>query len=182
MTADCLFDNTTVTQHRDRPSSAWSLTAGDARGVFLPWGPREPGYVTKGELLFFAQRQIVELMNLPPDWDDDCGLPATPQAAKTALGLLQRLVSADNLATPQLAPTGTGGLDIEWLVSGNHLSLSVAADGSIVLWANASDGSEVFSFDSTEDPADYEHVSYVLKYAEHFLHEISAGVRNRIAI
>ena len=179
MTVDCLSDNTTVTQPRELPGwASWSLAASDADA----WGPRGPEYVTKGELLLFAQRQIVQLMNLAPNWDDSGGLPASSQSAKMALALLLRLISADNLATPQVSPTGTGGLDIEWLVSGNHLSLSVAPDGNIVLWANGSDGSEVFSFDSTEEPVDYEHVNYALKYAEHFLHEISAGVRNRIAI
>jgi hypothetical protein len=182
MTKGCLSDNTTVTQPRERSGWAnWSLAASDIESV-PSWGPRGPECVTKGELLRFAQRQIVQLMNLAPNWDDSGGLPASPQSAKMALALLVRVVSADNLATPQVSPTGTGGLDIEWLVSGNHLSLSVASDGNIVLWANGSDGSEVFSFDSTEDPVDYEHFDYALKYAEHFVHEISAGVRNRIAI
>jgi hypothetical protein len=182
MTTDCLSDNTTVAQRREWSGLAdWSLAASDAEGA-SSWGPRGPEYVTKAELLRFAQRQIVQLMNLSPNWDDAGGLPASPQSAKMALALLVRIVSADNLATPQVSPTGNGGLDIEWLVSGNHLSLSVAPDGEIVLWANASDGSEVFSFDSTEDPVDYEHVNYALKYGEHFLHEISAGVRNRVAI
>jgi hypothetical protein len=119
-------------------------------------------------------------MNLQRGWDDADGLPVSPPAAKMALALLLRLVSVDNLATPQISPTGTGGVDIEWLVSGKHLSLSVAHDGNIILWAIKKDGTEVFSFDSTEDPVGL--VNYVLNEAENFLSEISAGVRNRLAI
>jgi hypothetical protein len=119
-------------------------------------------------------------MKLPRGWDDTDGLPVSPLAAKMALALLLCLVGADNLATPQISPTGAGGLDIEWLVSAEHLSLSVAHDGNIVLWATKKDGTEVFSFDSTEDPVNL--VNYTLKEAENFLFEISAGVHNRLAI
>jgi hypothetical protein len=144
------------------------------------WAPRGPEYITRNQLLLFAQRQIAHLMNLPRDYDGEGGGPVTPQAAKMALVLLLRLITGDNLATPQISPTGVGGLDIEWLVSGNHLSLSVSPDGNIVLWAIKQDGAEVFTFDSTEEPADL--VIYALKEAENFLSTISAEVRNRVAI
>jgi hypothetical protein len=185
MTPLCLSDNTTIPQSPlrgfDRGTLGWTIDAVDDPHLRW-WGPRGAEYVTRIELLLFAQRQVAHLMNLPRGWDDDGGLPATPQAAKMAIALLINLISGDNLATPQISPTGTGGLDIEWLVSGNHLSLSVAQDGNIVLWAVKPDGTELFSFDSTEDGGNIKNAAETLKRAETFLYEISAGIRNRIAI
>lgn len=181
-----IFDNTTLAQSpvRGRRWADWEFAAiNDAINeatILRWWVPRGPGYVTRNDLLLFAQRRIAHLMNIPPNWDDEGGVPVTPAAAKMAVAVLQCLITADNLATPQIAPSGTGGLDIEWLVSGNHLSLSVAPDGNIVIWATKQGGTEVFSFDSTNNPAYL--VNYALKEADNFLSEISAGVRNRLAI
>lgn len=185
MTSIGLSDNTTVPQSPARGRWAdWEFAAineaVNEANIVRWWAPRGPEYVTRNDLLLFAQRRVAHLMNMPPDWDDEGGVPVTPSAAKMALALLLRVITADNLATPQISPTRNGGLDIEWLVSGNHLSLSVAPDGNIVLWATKQDGTEVFSFDSTENPANL--VNYALKEADNFLSEISAGVRNRLAI
>jgi hypothetical protein len=186
MTSAGVFDNITLPQSpaRGRRWVDWEFVAiNDAineANVARWWAPRGPGYVTSDALLISAQRRIAHLMNMSPDWDGESGVPVTPQAAKMAVAMLLCLITADNLATPQISPTGTGGLDIEWLVSGNHLSLSVAPDGNIVMWATKHDGTEVFSFDSTDSPAYL--VNYALKEADNFLSEISSGVRNRLAI
>lgn len=186
MTSVCVSDNTTVRQS-PAPGARWAHRefAGvndsiDEANVVRWWAPRGPGYVTRQDLLLSTQRRIANLMNVHPDWGDEGGLPVTPSAAKMAMEVLLRLITADNRATPQMSPTGDGGLDIEWLVSGNHLSLSVAPDGNIILWATKHDGVEVFSFDSTEEPAYL--VNYAFKEADNFLSEISVSVRNRLAI
>lgn len=186
MTSACASDNTTVGQS-PAPGERWAhwefaalSDAIDEANVVRWWAPRGPGYVTRQDLLLLAQRRIANLMNAHPDWGDEGGLPVTPAAAKMAMEVLLRLITTDNRATPQMSPTGDGGLDIEWLVSGNHLSLSVARDGNVILWATKQDGAEVFSFDSTEEPAYLVH--YALKEADNFLSEISASVRNRLAI
>jgi hypothetical protein len=178
MTTACpVSENATVAQS---PLGGWGADIDDAHRRW--WGPRRPGYVTRGELLDFAQRQIAHLMNLPRGWDDDGGLPVTPDSAKMALAMLAVLISGDNLATPQISPQGNGGLDIEWLVSGNHLSLSVAEDGHLVLWATKPDGVEDFSFDSTDEMVDREVFSSAIDNARRFLSATSAGVRSRVMI
>jgi hypothetical protein len=125
---------------------------------------------------------MVQLMNLSRDWDDDGGLPVSGKAAKLAMAVLTGMLSTDNLATPQISPQGRGGVDIEWLVSGNHLSVSASEDGRLIMWGTRADGSEVFSFDSAEDRVEAEVVSLVMKQAREFLREISTGVRNRLSI
>jgi hypothetical protein len=181
MTLADVFDNTTLPQSsaRGRTWADRGFEAIEEANRVRWWYPRDPGYVTRNKLLLFAQRRIAHLMNIPPNWDDEGGVPVTPLAAKLALKVLFHLITADNLATPQISPTGAGGVDIEWLVSGNHLSLSVAPDSNIVMWATKRDGTEVFSFDSTDNPAC---LGYKLKEADDFLSEISSGVRNRLAI
>jgi len=146
------------------------------------WGPHAPDYVTRQDLLSYAQRQIVRLMNLSRDWDDDGGLPVAAVPAQLAMAILTGLVVTDNLATPQISPQGHGGVYMEWLVSGNHLSVSSSEDGRLVMWGIRVDGSEVFSFDSAEDRVEPEVFALVMKQAREFLREISLGVRNRISI
>jgi hypothetical protein len=146
------------------------------------WGPHGPDYVTKQALLSFAQRQIVHLMNLPRDWDDDGGLPVAAMPAKLSMTVLQAIVSSDNLATPQISPQGHGGVHLEWLVSGNHLSVTASEDGQLSIWGTRADDSEVFSFDSAEDRVEPEVVALVIKQAREFLRKISTGVHNRVPI
>lgn len=186
MASVCVSDNTTVRQS-PAPGVEWTHRdfvgvndATDEANVPCWWAPRGPGYVTRQDLLMSAQRRIADLMNVHPDWGDEAGLPVSPSAARMAMEVLLRLIAADNRPTPQISPTGDGGLDIEWLVSGKHLSLSVAPDGNIILWATRHDGAEVFSFDSTEDPAYL--ARYALKEADNFLSEISGSIRKRVAI
>jgi hypothetical protein len=162
-----------------------SATSGDwAGGIddahLHPWGPRNDAFVSGQDLMSFAQRQIVHLMNLHHGWDHGDGVPVTPRSAKAALWLLGVLIFADNLATPQISPQSSGGLDIEWLVSGNHLSLAIGGDDVVTLWATNADGAEMFSFDSSGDPPLA--FSNAMARARQFLFEISTGVHNRVAL
>jgi hypothetical protein len=166
-------DNSTMAPSR---SAWWAVSDAD------DWGPHAPGYVSQQDLLSYVHRQLVQLMNLSHDWDDDGGLPVAAKPAQLSMEILTGLVVADNLATPQISPQGHGGVNIEWLVSGNHLSVSASEEGQLVMWGIRPDGSEVFSFDSAEDLVEPEVVALIMKQAREFLREISLGVRNRISI
>lgn len=191
MTTSCRLDNATMSPAPSRWYGLGGELESSYRSVisehygFFGAGDRDahgPGYVTKEELQQFAQRRIAESMSLPTGWDDDGGLPVSARAAKLAMLMCLDLLVADNLATPQISPDGNGGIDIEWLVSRKHLSMSVSDDGALVIWGTREDGTEVFSFDSTEDPIERELIALTLKQAREFLREISAGVRNRLPI
>lgn len=122
MTLIDVFGDTTLPQPSVRGArwADWEFAAiNDAineANLVRWWMPRGPGYVTRNDLLLFAQRRIAHLMNLPTDWDDEGGIPVSPPAGKMAMALLVRLITADNLATPQISPTGTGR--VVWISSG----------------------------------------------------------------
>ncbi|MDV8077568.1 hypothetical protein R4P47_13455 [Rhodococcus sp. IEGM 1370] len=130
----------------------------------------------------YTQKQLVKLMKLRRDWDEEGGLPVAPSVAKLVLMLVDAFIFEDNLATPQLSPQRTGGVDVEWLIGGNHMSLSVSADGDIVAWALSPQGHELFSFDSDVDMFDAKGVARLINEARRFLEEFSPKVQKRILI
>jgi hypothetical protein len=161
-------------------TSGWPLGIDDAH--LLPWGPLTATDVPRRQLLLFAQRQLAHLMNLPSGWDDADGAPVSARSAKMALVLLDAIIFTDNLATPQISPHGDGGVDIEWLVAGNHLSMSVANDDSIILWGIDANGLEAFSYDSAEEGLNEKDLVAVVNSARGFLLTMSTDIRNRIAV
>jgi len=138
---------------------------------------------TKEALLQFAQREIVRAMRVHDNWDTYGGLPASSDAARLALALCVHLLSEDNLPTPQITPDGHGGIDIEWLVSGQYLSAAIARqNGGLLIWATNADGSEAFSYEFANGPVNRDEVELALKESQAFLRTMSVGIRNRISI
>lgn len=68
--------------------------------------------------------RMVELLNLPANWDSYGAARIRPDAAKAMFDVLQDLLTANSLA-PTIVPSPHGHLQAEWHVNGVDLELEV---------------------------------------------------------
>ena len=48
----------------------------------------------------------------------------------------------DNQPYPQVEPSSSGGIEVVWLVGGNHLTLIIQNDGEWLIWGEDANGYE----------------------------------------
>ena len=91
-------------------------------------------------------------MGLPPDWDGYGAKPTSASAAIQAVSILAKLVKAGG-RPPQLVPTNTGGVQLEWHVGGKDVEIEVLSDGRVECYVNV-EGREDFwsNHQLPEDP------------------------------
>jgi hypothetical protein len=97
------------------------------------------------------------------------------------MSILGVLVNDDDVATPQIAPTPDGGIDVEWLVSGDSLSVTADLDG-ISIVGQFDNGDYAFEPYSWDFHGDAEGLRKVLHSASSFLEGISAGIQYRFPV
>ncbi|MBI5197979.1 MAG: hypothetical protein HZA19_05150 [Nitrospirae bacterium] len=78
-----------------------------------------------------AIKKILQLSNLPPDWDSYGSQPPSVKVVNTAIDIIEAIPSQEDLPTPHLAPISGGGIQIEWNISQRDLEIEVIPDGSI---------------------------------------------------
>ena len=144
------------------------------------WQPE--GSVTREQLLTFAQNRIAELtgpdgLAAPLGWE-----PVHNAIASFTMSVLAVLVSRDDVATPQVGPTPEGGINVEWLVSGDSLSVTADLDGlSIVAQFESGDNFfQPYFWDYSD--GEIANLKRVLTSAARFLEKISTGIQQRLPV
>lgn len=149
------------------------------RWVARGWRP-EDSDASRSLLLTHAQVRIAQLTSAGAPGRDRGWLPVPTSVSTTVMALLDFLIKTDDLATPQIAPTPEGGLNVEWLVSGDSLSLTVDREG-VSLIAEFDNGEFAFpplSWDFQHDSS--ETLGRALASASLFLEKISTGIQHRL--
>jgi hypothetical protein len=84
--------------------------------------------------------RLVAFLDLEPNWDSFGAVPPRWEAVEAAYELLM-LISDPTTPTPQVVPTTTGGVQLEWHQSGIDLEVEVnSAFRFSVLYENSSTG------------------------------------------
>lgn len=150
------------------------------RWVKQAWQPEVPP--TRDELLTYAQRRIAALTKADASRDALGWQPVSGAVASFAMALLNTVVDGDGRATPQVAPTKDGGLDIQWLVSGDSLEITVDLHDGISIVGRYDNGEYAISpVDWTFDE-DAERLHVAVHSAREFLGKISTGIQHRVPI
>lgn len=78
-------------------------------------------------------QRIEALVALGAGWDTYGSQPIRPAVALHAVRLLAAILS-DDVPTPSIVPTSTGGLQLEWHQRGADLELEVSPDKSVIVF------------------------------------------------
>lgn len=149
------------------------------RWVEQGWVPELPP--TRDELLTYAQKQLAAITATDAPSRVFGWTPVNSALASFAMLLLNNVVNGDDLATPQVAPTQDGGLDIQWLVSGDSLEIAIDPDEGVSIVVRYDNGECMFDFDWGWDD-DIRHLFAATQSAGVFLGKISTGIQHRIPI
>lgn len=120
----------------------------------------------------YAIRGLKEWWQVQPDRSSAFVL------AWTAANFISRLLE-DDRPTPQVASNGAGGVEVEWLVNGVSLTIDVASESEILIYAVDANGGELFEKEitsrwSTGDP--------VFVKASALLDELKSQVSSRVPV
>lgn len=141
-----------------------------------------PDSPSREQLLTYAQQRIASLTAATSPAVAVGWKPVHSAVATFAMSLLTVIINDGDLATPQVAPTPEGGLDIEWLVSGDSLELTVDLEDGVSISGLWDSGEHAFK------PVDWEFEESVdtlvpaLVAARTFLAKISTGIQQRFQI
>lgn len=94
-------------------------------------------------MLQAAQQKISRLTRLKRGWDGGAGRPTSSLAAMVLNGILIHVTSTAG-PTPQIAPLPDGGVQVEWLVSGNSVEINVDGRGEVTVLSSDDSGTPVF--------------------------------------
>jgi hypothetical protein len=82
--------------------------------------------------LYTVLGRLQYLISLRPNWDSYGARPIDPNAVIFALEFLRTSLPHDGKA-PQIVPTSTGGLQLEWHANGVDLEVEVDPSGDVSL-------------------------------------------------
>jgi len=170
---------TTWVRHEGQPRYGLGSDTQTLQWVRRSWRP-ENAIASRGELLTHAQKRIAELLGREAPGRDQGWRPVTSRTASFAMALLDLLMHADDLATPQIAPTPEGGLSIEWLVDGDSLSVNIDDDGLTIV-AELDNGEyalQPFTWEFSNEIDD--RIRFAITSAAGYLSKISTGVQHRL--
>jgi hypothetical protein len=85
--------------------------------------------------------RLDHLLALPDNWDGEGGLPLDFETAMAMLAFLLATAFHETPA-PQLVPSGTGGIQIEWHMAGSDLEISFEPGQPATFFYIAPDGKE----------------------------------------
>jgi hypothetical protein len=174
---------TVTLSRRDTPGLSEPYTRQDIetdRWVAKAWRPDDS--MTRSQLLTYAQNRIAELTSPTAPGPAALGWePVHSAIASFTMSILNVLVSSDDVATPQVAPTPEGGLNVEWLVSGDSLSVTTDLVGLSIV-AQFDNGDYAFEPYFWDFDGGTESLIQVLTPAARFLEKISRGIQHRLPI
>lgn len=174
---------TATLSRRDRPSTSESYVRQDVatrRWVKQAWLPGATP--TRSQLLTYAQTRIVALTDTDAPGRTLGWTPVNSVAASFAMSLLNLIIADDDLATPQIAPTPDGGLDIQWLVSGDSLEITIDLEDGLSIVGRSDNGEYVFGPFEWDFNDDVDILVSILVSAGTFLEKISTGIQHRLPI
>jgi hypothetical protein len=149
------------------------------RWVQQSWVPERPP--TRDQLLTYAQTRIAELSGADGPGCAAGWKPVEGPLASFAMALLGTVIDGDDLATPQVAPTPDGGLDIQWLVCGDSLEITFDYEEGVSIVGRYDHGEYAIDFDwGLNDDIDALYATTVA--AGTFLAKISTGIQHRLPI
>jgi hypothetical protein len=171
----------TATLSRHDVPSQYGL-GGDAQTrewVSRAWRPDEGA--ARSRILTHAQNRVAELTGPDAPGRDQGWRPVNSGVASFTMVLLDLLIHTNDLATPQIAPTPEGGLNVEWLVDGDSLSLT-ADDEGLSIVAERDNGEYAFPPYYWEADHGVDTMNTVIVSAARFLEKISTGIQHRLPI
>lgn len=77
--------------------------------------------------------RLKAILSLGPGWDSYGGHPVRPEAVLHAVSLLAKIFEHD-VSAPEIVPTSTGGLQLEWHQAGADLEMDVSTDGTVQIF------------------------------------------------
>lgn len=169
---------TATLSRRDRPSVRQD--AATRRWVKRAWLPEVTP--SRSQLLTYAQTRIATLTDADAPGRSIGWAPVHSAIANLAMSLLNIVVASDGLATPQIAPTPDGGLDIQWLVSGDSLELTLDFEDCLSIVGRCDNGEYVFGPYEWDFQDDVDTLVPILVSAGRFLEKISTGIQHRLPI
>jgi hypothetical protein len=75
-----------------------------------------------------AEDRLAHVKELPANWDSYGARPVSVAAIEAALRLLGE-VMADDLPLPDIVPTVSGGIQVEWHIANIDFEIEVSAEG-----------------------------------------------------
>ncbi len=82
---------------------------------------REPAWLVS------ARESLMELLQLPPNWDGYGAAPIDQRLAQSALKVLGNVMDED-APPPSVVPLSDGGIQVEWHRRGRNLEIEFPAD------------------------------------------------------
>jgi hypothetical protein len=140
------------------------------------------GTMTRSELLTYAQKRIAALTGPEAPGCAVGWKPVHSAVASFAMSVLNVVVTGDDLATPQVAPTQCGGLEIQWLVAGDSLEIAIDLDDCVSVVARRDNGENAFDPFDWDFDDDVDGLVQVLISAGSFLEKISTGIQHRLTV
>jgi hypothetical protein len=172
---------TATLSRRDRPRESYTREdRATRRWVAKGWTADSP--LTRSQLLTFAQNRIAELTGPEAPGRSLGWEPVHSVVASFAMTLLDMVVTGDDLATPQVAPTPDGGLEIQWLVSGDSLAIAIDLEDCVSIVARRDSGDHAFEPFDWDFDDDIETLIPAVVAAGRFLEKISTGIQHRLPV
>jgi hypothetical protein len=134
-----------------KPSSA------EARGTAADSQPRRAGACGQPscppEWLSDVERQLDMLRSLPENWDSYGAATTTESAVRAAQGFLSTLVREFSVPRPEVSPTRTGGVILEWASGPFELEVDIDPSGSASFLCESVETEEVVTAEGVSDLA-----------------------------
>ena len=111
--------------------------------------PIEVG-VTPPRWLRDSAESILEVMDLPEDWNSYGARPVDPEAVREGLRVLNSILDSDTPA-PTVHPTPSGGVTFEWHTSRVDIELEITPEGRVIALAEDLIAKEEWEDDITSD-------------------------------
>lgn len=142
----------------------------------LAWGRNPEAFERtcppSAELAEFSMNALREWLELESD-----NAAAFPLAHAAAI-FLGRFIRIGGV-TPQIGSNGAGGIEIEWLVAGTSLTIDIASESEILIYALDPAGAEMFSKEITTRWATSDEI---FLRAEALLREMATRVVTRASL
>jgi hypothetical protein len=113
---------------------------------------------------------LVRLQDLRPGWDGRRARRVTPEAMRSTLEILGRILNV-NSEPPQVFPLPTGGIQLEWLAGGDEIEIEIDSSGASRVLAESTTGNTI-----AEGDLDPSQPDGLIAVVAEFLTELSAHV------
>lgn len=121
-------------------------------------------------LLEAVASDLARLQDLRPGWDGRRARRITPEAIRSTLEILGRLLNISS-ESPQIFPLPVGGIQLEWLAGGDEIEIEIDSSGASRVLAESATGETI-----AEGDLDPSQPGGLIAVVAAFLRELSAHV------